>query len=170
MFFSGFDIIERTIIIAIFSYISLVILLRISGKRTLSKLNAFDLVITVAMGSTLSSILLDKNITWAQGTTAFFMLIALQYVIAKLAVHIDWFNKIIKSHPQVLYQDGGFREGAMKKERVPKKAIFQAARSQGIGSMKKIDTVVLESDGSISIIKKSDKEDKDTLDEVKGYK
>ncbi|MGM0844752.1 MAG: DUF421 domain-containing protein [Bacillota bacterium] len=169
MFFSGFDIIERTIIIAICSYISLIVLLRISGKRTLSKLNAFDLVITVAMGSTLSAILLDKNITWAQGTTAFFMLIALQYVIAKLAVHIDWFDKIIKSEPQVLYQDGDFKDKPMKKERVPKKAIFQAARSQGIASMKQIDTVVLESDGSISIIKNSDKQDKDTLEKVKGY-
>lgn len=121
MFFSDFQTIQRTVIIGLCAYVSLIILLRVSGKRTLSKLNAFDLVVTVAMGSTLASVLTSKNVTWAQGTTAFIMLIGLQFVIAKLAVNISPFNKLIKSRPQVLYVNGDFQTSAMKKERVMKK-------------------------------------------------
>jgi uncharacterized membrane protein YcaP (DUF421 family) len=169
MFFSDLQTIQRTIIIGFCAYISLIILLRVSGKRTLSKLNAFDLVVTVAMGSTLSSILINKNVTLAQGTTAFIMLIGLQFVIAKLAVNMSPFNKLIKSKPQVLYVNGQFKEESMKKERVLKKEIRQAARSQGLSSMSQVDTVVLESDGSLSIIKTSDQTEKDTLIDVDGY-
>ncbi|WP_409253970.1 DUF421 domain-containing protein [Bacillus sp. SCS-153A] len=170
MFFSNIETIERTIIIGLFAYISLVILLRISGKRTLSKLNAFDMVITIAMGSTLSSILINKQVTWAQGTLAFIMLIGLQYVIAKLAINVSFINKLIKSEPKILYLDGEYHSEAMKKERVLKKEIFQAARSQGIGSMDQIEAVVLESDGSISIIKKSEQQTRETLNDVQGFK
>ncbi|MDP9439064.1 MAG: DUF421 domain-containing protein, partial [Actinomycetota bacterium] len=42
------------------AYFALVLLLRISGKRTLSKINAFDLVVTVALGSTLATVLLSS--------------------------------------------------------------------------------------------------------------
>jgi uncharacterized membrane protein YcaP (DUF421 family) len=170
MFFSNIDTIERTVIIGLCAYVSLIILLRISGKRTLSKLNAFDLVVTVAMGSTLSSILINKNVTLAQGITAFLMLIGLQYIMAKLAVHISFINKLIKSEPKILFLDGEYHTQAMKKERVMKKEILQAARSQGISSMTEIEAVVLETDGSISIIKKSDQQTRETLNDVQGFK
>jgi uncharacterized membrane protein YcaP (DUF421 family) len=169
MFFSNIDTIERTVIIGLCAYVSLIILLRISGKRTLSKLNAFDLVVTVAMGSTLSSILINKNVTLAQGITAFLMLIGLQYIMAKLAVHISFINKLIKSEPKILFLDGEYHTQAMNKERVMKKEILQAARSQGISSMTEIEAVVLETDGSISIIKKSDQQTRETLNDVQGF-
>jgi uncharacterized membrane protein YcaP (DUF421 family) len=153
MFFSNFDGIQRIVMIAIFSYASLVIFLRVSGKRTLSKLNAFDLVITMAMGTILATTILNSKVTWVKGTTAFLVLIALQYLVAKLTVRLPWFEKIIKSEPQVLFKEGEFKEEAMVRERVPKSAILQAMRSQGLGSMKQVKEVFLESDGSISVIK-----------------
>jgi uncharacterized membrane protein YcaP (DUF421 family) len=157
MFFSNFDEIQRIVIIAIFSYASLVIFLRVSGKRTLSKLNAFDLVITMAMGTTLATTILNSKVTWVKGTTAFLVLIALQYLVAKLTVRLPWFENIIKSEPQVLFKEGEFKEEVMRKERVPKSAILQAMRSQGLGSMKQVKEVFLESDGSISVIKQYEK-------------
>jgi uncharacterized membrane protein YcaP (DUF421 family) len=157
MFFFNFDGIQRIVMIALFSYASLVIFLRVSGKRTLSKLNAFDLVITMAMGTTLATTILNSKVTWVKGTTTFLVLIALQYLVAKLTVSLPWFEKIIKSEPQILFKEGEFKVEAMKKERVPKSAIFQAMRSQGLESMKQVKEVFLESDGSISVIKQYEK-------------
>ncbi|MCA9113241.1 MAG: hypothetical protein KDA52_25030, partial [Planctomycetaceae bacterium] len=65
MLFSGWDSLVRTLVVGVLAYVALVILLRISGKRTLSKLNAFDLVVTVALGSTLATVLLNRNIALA---------------------------------------------------------------------------------------------------------
>ena len=61
---------ERTVVIGGRAYITLIVFLRISGKRTLAKLNAFDLVVTVALGSTLSANLLDQSIALAEGAAA----------------------------------------------------------------------------------------------------
>ncbi len=63
MFFDGFDVIFRTLLIGIMTYLSLIVILRVSGKRTLSKMNAFDLIVTVALGSILASIITSKDIS-----------------------------------------------------------------------------------------------------------
>ena len=56
LLFDDWNTLLRTLIIGILGYVSLVLLLRISGRRTLSKMNAFDLVVTIALGSTLDGV------------------------------------------------------------------------------------------------------------------
>jgi purine-cytosine permease-like protein len=62
VFFDSWSAIGKTAVIGVLAYAALVATLRISGKRTLSKMSAFDLVVTVALGSTLSTIMLDSNV------------------------------------------------------------------------------------------------------------
>jgi hypothetical protein len=75
IFFSGWDGLLRTLVVGVLAYVVLVGFLRLSGKRTLSKMNAFDLVVTVALGSTLATILLSKDVALAEGALAFALLI-----------------------------------------------------------------------------------------------
>lgn len=152
MFEITLDSFIRIATVGFFAYVGLVIFLRISGKRTLTKLNAFDLVVTVALGSTLATILLDSSISLLEGLTAFALLILLQYVITLLAVHSDWFNNVIKSEPRLLFLNGQFIRSAMKKERIKEIEILQAIRNSGSGSTEKVAAVVLETDGSLSVI------------------
>ena len=56
MFFSGWDGLLRTLVIGVLAYVILILFLRISGKRTLAKMNAFDFVVTVALGSSVSNL------------------------------------------------------------------------------------------------------------------
>ena len=152
MFEITFDSFIRIITVGFLAYVGLVIFLRISGKRTLTKLNAFDLVVTVALGSTLATILLDNNISLLEGLTAFALLIFLQYLFTVLAVHSTWFNNTIKSEPRLLFLDGQFLRNAMKKERIKEIEILQAIRNTGFGSTDKVKAVVLETDGCMSVI------------------
>lgn len=62
MFFNAWSDIGRVLVVGGLAYAGLVLLLRLTGKRTLSKMNAFDLVVTVALGSTLATILLSKDV------------------------------------------------------------------------------------------------------------
>ncbi|MFT9597536.1 DUF421 domain-containing protein [Mesobacillus sp.] len=165
MFFNSWDNIWRTLIVGVLAYTGLVFLLRVSGKRTLSKMNAFDLIVTVALGSTLATILLNKKVALAEGITAFFILIALQYVVAWSSIRSDGFKKLIKSDPKLIFYQGRYLKENIVKERVLEVEILQAARSSGINSMDQVEAVVLETDGSISIIKKSDSKT-NTLDNV----
>ncbi|WP_033542374.1 DUF421 domain-containing protein [Planococcus sp. CAU13] len=152
MFEITWDSFVRIVTVGFLAYVGLIFFLRISGKRTLTKLNAFDLVVTVALGSTLATILLDSNISLLEGLTAFALLIAMQYAITFFALRSDGFNKIIKSEPRLLYLNGNFLTDAMKKERINKVEILQAVRNQGKGSMEEVQAVVLETDGSMSVI------------------
>jgi len=79
IFFNDWATLLRTLIIGVLAYVSLIFFLRISGKRTLSKMNAFDFVVTVALGSTLATVLLSKGVALAEGSLGFALLVALQF-------------------------------------------------------------------------------------------
>ena len=85
-FFSSWTSIARVLLVGVAAYAGLVLLLRVSGKRTLTKMNAFDLVVTVALGSTLATVLLTKSVALADGLAAFALLILLQYGLTWLSV------------------------------------------------------------------------------------
>lgn len=162
--FSNFDVIIRTVLVGVMAYLSLVVLLRVSGKRTLTKMNAFDFIVTIALGSILASIITSKDITLAQGITAFLVLVIMQYIFTKLSVKSQTFSNLIKSQPALLYYNGDFLTQNMKKERVLEIEIRQAARSSGKDDMSEVMAVVLETDGSISVI--TSQSDEPSLDKL----
>lgn len=152
MFEITWDSFIRIVTVGVLAYTGLLLFLRTSGKRTLTKLNAFDLVVTVALGSTLATILLDSKLSLWEGLTAFAVLIVLQYLITFTAVRSKSFNKLIKSEPRLLFSEGEFLEQAMRDERIKDIEIMQAVRNSGEGDLSKVKAVILETDGSMSVI------------------
>lgn len=134
------------------AYLTLVVMLRITGKRTLSKLNAFDLVVTVALGSTLATILLSKDVPLIEGITAFFTLIILQFAVTWSSVRSKHIRNLVKAEPKLLYCGGDYLENAMREERVTRDEVKAAVRQQGFADLGAINTVILETDGSMSVI------------------
>jgi uncharacterized membrane protein YcaP (DUF421 family) len=159
VFFSGWDPVGRVLIVGVLAYAGLVLLLRISGKRTLSKMNAFDLVVTVALGSTLATILLSKDTALAEGLTAFALLIALQFAVAWSSRRAQWFNRLVKSEPALLLHRGEFLDSALRRERVTRQEVLAATRSSGARTLGEVAAVVLETDGSFSVVKRRDEAD-----------
>lgn len=155
MFFTGWMALIRTIVVGVSAYAALIVLLRISGKRTLSKMNAFDFVVTVALGSTLATILLAPEVALAQGVLALALLILLQFIMTWLSIRSKAVRHLIKSEPTLLFYNDEFLRGAMRVERVNEEEILQAMRSQGVGGPEQVEAVVLETDGTLSIIKKT---------------
>jgi len=80
--FQSWSGLGRVTIVGVAAYLALVLMLRVSGKRSLAKLNAFDLVVTVALGSTLATTLLSKTVPLVEGVAAFAVLLLMQYAIA----------------------------------------------------------------------------------------
>jgi uncharacterized membrane protein YcaP (DUF421 family) len=152
MLFDSWAGLGRVLLVGTLAYAALVLLLRISGKRTLSKLNAFDLVVTVALGSTLATVLLSKSVALAEGMLALGLLIFLQYGIAWLSVRSPRFRSFIKAEPTMLVHRGRFLEGAMRAQRITREEVRAAVRASGATEAGEIAAVVLETDGSISVI------------------
>ena len=157
MLFDSWQGLLRVLIVGVLAYVALVLLLRVSGKRTLSKLNAFDLVVTVALGSTLASVLLSKGVSLAEGVLGFVVLIALQYALTWTSVRSKWVSRLIKSEPTLLVHRGQLLDGALRRQRVMPEEIREAVRSQGVARLDDVEAVVLETDGSFSVLKSGGK-------------
>ena len=152
MFFQSWSGIVRTLIVGTLAYAFLVVSLRVSGKRTLAKLNAFDLVVTVAFGSTLAAILLNEDVALAEGAAALVLLIALQYAVTALSVRSPGFARAVRSEPTLLLRDGEPLEQAMRRARVTREELETVIRTEGRQGVEGISAVILESDGSFSVI------------------
>lgn len=169
IFFNGWENIARTLIVGIFAYAALILTLRISGKRTLSKMNAFDLIVTVALGSTLATILLSKDVALAEGVTAFITLVGLQFLIAWLAVRSGTVRELVKSQPRLLFFRGNFIDSALRSERVTEDEVIAAIRAQGIPRLEQVEAVVLETDGSFTTLQLAESGTASALQGVQGF-
>lgn len=152
MLFQGWSGIWRTVIVGVLAYAGLILFLRVSGKRTLTKLNAFDLVVTVALGSTLATILLSSDVALAEGLTAFAVLIALQFIVTWTSVRLAFVRRMVRSEPSLLVSNGEFLRDAMRRARVTEDEIRSAIRSAGVDGPEAVTAVVLEADGELSVV------------------
>jgi uncharacterized membrane protein YcaP (DUF421 family) len=151
MLFQGWSGLLRTLVVGVLAYVTLVAFLRIAGKRSLAKLNAFDLVVTVALGSTLSAILLQKSVALADGALALALLILMQYAVAWLSMRFPSFAKAMRAEPALLVRDGQCCAETMRRERITRDEALSAIRSAGGHRLEQAATVILESDGSLSV-------------------
>lgn len=156
MFFDSWMRLGRILIVGALAYGALILLLRVSGKRTLSKMNAFDFIITVAMGSTLATILLSPDVTLSEGILALALLIALQFIITWASVRSSRVKKLVTSEPALLLFRGEFLDKAMRRERITEGEVRASVREAGGERLDSVQAVVLETDGSLSILIRKD--------------
>ena len=152
IFFNNWQSLGRTFIITILGYILMIFFLRISGKRTLSKMNAFDFIVTIALGSSLATVALNKNVPLAEGALVFFLLIFLQFLITWISVRTEMFKELITSQPVLLFYKGRLLKDVMKKERITEEELYMSLSKEGVGELEKVDAIVLETTGDIVVI------------------
>jgi uncharacterized membrane protein YcaP (DUF421 family) len=152
MWFDSWSDVLRTVIIGSAAYLSLIVILRASGKRTLAQLNIFDFVVTVALGSTLATILLSADVSWSEGLAALGLLAGLQFLVAFLSSRLPAMRSVITSRPAVLVWHGHLQNEAISANRLSRSEVLQAVRSSGQGDVSRIAAVVLESNGTLSVI------------------
>lgn len=153
-FFGGFEPIIRIIVVGTLAYLSLLILLRVSGQRTLTRMHAFDFVITIAIGSTFGRLMTAKGVSLAESLTAFLVLIALQSIFSWIMVRSSKFAYWVTATPSLLYFRGQFLRKAMKKHRVTQDELLSVIRQNKMGSLQDVEAIVLESAGTFAVIQK----------------
>jgi uncharacterized membrane protein YcaP (DUF421 family) len=142
----------RTVVVGVPAYLALILILRSAGKRTLSQMNAFDFIVTVALGSTLATILLSREVSLVEGIVALALLVGLQYVITWTSLRSRTVARLAKSEPAALVYRGQLLRDAMARERVLETELQAAVRERGLGTLEEADLIVLETDGTLSVI------------------
>ena len=167
-FFDSWSALGRILVVGAAAYVTLVLLLRLSGKRTLGKLNAFDWVVSVAFGSTLATILLSTDVSWSEGATALLLLAGLQFAVAWTTARLPGGRSVVTAHPTLLLENGRVLTEALDAQRVTLSELRQAVRASGSGDLSTVAAVVLETDGSMSVISTSEAGDRSALEGVPG--
>jgi uncharacterized membrane protein YcaP (DUF421 family) len=165
IFFGGWPKLGRTLVLALTAYGALVFLLRVSGKRTLTKLNIFDFVFVVALGSTLASTILSSDVALADGVVALMALIGLQILLSWLCTKSHLLDGVINGEPALLLHRGRFLRETMGRERVTEEEICASVRNHGLASFDEVESIVLETDGTFSVVwQKTDGESSSMID------
>ncbi len=168
MFFDGWSDLLRVLVVGVCAYGGLVLILRVTGKRTLSKMNAFDFVVTVALGSTLASAVLSSDVSISEALLAFALLCGLQLAITFASVRSRRVQHFVKSEPALLVHRGVLLRDALRRERVTEDEVLAAVRATGKPALASAFAVVLETDGSFSVLDAPDSGSADTLRHVNG--
>lgn len=163
LFFDGWASIGRVALLGLCAYAAIVVSLRAFGSRSLSQMSAFDFVITVALGSVLASIPLSTTVSAADGLALILTLLLLQALTRWLLRRFPATRTLIRSSPHLVVWNGVMLEETMRELAVTDAEIRAAVRKAGKASLFDTLAVVLENDGSWSVIGRPDTGDHSAL-------
>lgn len=152
---NGLEPVLRVLFITSTGYLTLLVLLRVSGQRTLSQMTAFDLVITVTLGSAFGRVITAREVALVEVVAAFGTLILLQVVVAWLWGRSSAMRDRLHPQPALLYLDGEVVEAALRTHHLTEQDLVSAARQDGLGSLDEVRAIVLEGNGSFAVISAS---------------
>lgn len=152
MLFDDWQSLLSVLVKGVLGFVILVALLRVSGKRTLAKFNAFDLVVTFTIGSVLATIILSSQVSVAEGALALALIVVLQFTTSWLAVNSNTFRGLLKSQPTLLVYDGQLLRDNMKRERIAEVEVVAVMREQGVHDLSQVKAMVLETEGDVSVL------------------
>ena len=150
--FRDWEPILRIVLIGVTGYLALLILVRASGTRTLAQLTPFDVLITVTLGSAFGRVLTAENVGLLEVIVTFIVLVALQWTGALLQQRVPAAARMLRPPPLLLLHRGEPLAAAMRRQRVTETDLFTAARESGLGSLAEAEAIILEPDGSFSVI------------------
>ena len=168
LFFRGRSELIRTVLVGTLAYFAVVLLLRGAGKRALTKMRAYDFVVTVALGSSLATALLSSQVKLDKAVIGVALLLGLQRPFAWLSTCWRWFHDLVNNEPTLVFHRGRMLTGAIENLNLTSDEIMAAARSQGQGNLDDIEAVVVETNGSFSVIPKLEKGSASALANVQG--
>ena len=154
VFFDNIDKLGRIVLTTVMVYVLIVLVTKVSGKRSTSQLNNFDWIVTVMIGSLGASTILLKDIPFVEGVSSILVLYLLQFLVTKYASISPQFSSFILSEPRIVFYQGQFLPDAMRAERLTRQEIECAMRSEGMNSFDDIEAIVFESDAKLTIIPK----------------
>jgi uncharacterized membrane protein YcaP (DUF421 family) len=139
---------------AVFLFFFIFLLTRIMGKRELSSLEPFDLILLIVIGDAVQQGLTqdDYSVTGAVIVVGTFAM--LQVLLSFLSFRFPRVRPVLDGEPIIIVQDGKPIEKNLKRERLTVQEVLVEARHQQIASMDDIEWAVLETSGKISVIPK----------------
>lgn len=130
-----------------------ILLIRVNGLRSLSKMTNFDFVMTVALGSLLAGF--SQATDWSgavQPALAMAALFAAQFSAAWIRQRSDTVEMLLANKPEILMRDGTVFDAALKRTRVSRSDLISKLREANVLEPERVRAVVLEETGDVSVL------------------
>ncbi len=137
-------------------YILIMICLRLLGKKGLGEISIPDLVLIILVGEALGSLIPQEN-AFISAVVSIVTLGVINFILGRSVFYSKTFRKIVEGEPVLIVKDGRILKTNMKKEKLTMESLKEAIRSNGLNGIEEVKIAVLETDGEISIIEKSEK-------------
>ncbi len=147
------DIVIRAAIV----FVVLGVVVRITGKRQIAQLSAFDLILIVTMGDLIGQTVLQEDYSLTAGILAVLTFGALSMVFALAMYFMPRARPALRGQPTIFLRDGEPDEEIMRYELIHREDLDEAAREAGIRDLRDIDLAVMETDGTFSFFTKEKK-------------
>jgi len=108
-------------------------------------------------------VILSKDVALAEGLLALGLLVGLQYAVTWASVRSPLVRRVVKSEPSLLFYEGRMLEQALRAQRVTQAEVRAAVRASGMANLQEVEAVVLETDGTFSVIARVQDENADAL-------
>ena len=144
------DIALRAVVLFAF----MVVVTRVIGRRELSSLSPFDLILLIVLGDAVQQGLTQDDYSVTGAFIAVATLATLQVATSYVSFRFGRARKVLEGLPIVLVQDGKMIERNLKRERMTEDEVAEEMRTQQIASFDEVEWAILETNGSISFIKK----------------
>ena len=145
------DIVLRAIVL----YTFVVFVMRVIGRRELSSMTPFDLVLLIILGDAIQQGLTQDDYSLTGAILAIATIAALQVLTSYVSFRWGKARRILEGEPLVLIERGEIVQKNLRRERMTESEVAEEARQQQIPSIDQIEWAILEANGSISFIKKN---------------
>ncbi len=140
---------------AVFSYLFLVFIIRTVGRRPGKQMTPFEYVLIFFIGGLALTALVGNDHSITNALCAVMSVALTHLIIATLRQKYPAFGRIVDGTPLILLEGGQWRPDTMRKMRIHDDDVMAAARDKGIRNLEQIEYAVLERNGEISVIGKS---------------
>jgi uncharacterized membrane protein YcaP (DUF421 family) len=140
---------------AVFLYAFIVLVMRIIGRRELSSMSPFDLILLIILGDAIQQGLTQDDYSVTGAVIAVSTIATLQVFTSYLSFRSERARKVLEGQPIVLVERGKFVDHNLTRERMTEDEVAEEMRSQQISSVDDVEWAILEANGSVSFIKKN---------------
>jgi uncharacterized membrane protein YcaP (DUF421 family) len=137
-------------------YVVLLLMIRVSGKRTMGQFTPFDMVLIVLLGNAVQNSLLGKDTSLAGGLLLAATLIAINWCVGYITSRSDRAERVVEGVPVVLARDGQLFRTVLRRELVSEDDFNEALRENGEMSLADVRIALLEVNGSISVVRRDE--------------
>ena len=139
---------------AIFLYAFIVFVMRVIGRRELSSMTPFDLILLIVLGDAIQQGLTQDDYSVTGAVLAVATIATMQVFTSYLSFRSRKARKVFEGEPLVVVERGQLVDHNLRRERMTEEEVLEEARQQQIGSLDEIEWAILEANGSLSFIEK----------------